>query len=168
MSVIMGTNLADAIFVGSEPSTVFGGDGNDAIFGGAGNDILWGEGGSDILIGGDGDDMIRGGSSQNVVAGNDVLFGGAGNDWLSGGDETQTLIGGSGADVFESRGSAFGEGVDVVIDFEDGVDKIAIQGGSADSVVTYDSMTGLVSLDGVAFMQLDAGLEIDSNDYFIS
>lgn len=68
-------------------------------------------------MGGRGHDELEGG------AGNDRLYGGAGRDTLEGGAGDDTLVGGRGADVFEFD---FGDGQDVVRDFEDGLDRIDV------------------------------------------
>ena len=65
-----------------------------------------GDGGADRLTGGAGHDILQGGSGADRLTGN------IGNDRLSGG---------TGTDVF-----IFSGGNDVVLDFEDGVDTIAI------------------------------------------
>ena len=67
-----------------------------------GNDTLLGEGGDDGLIG---------------SRGNDILDGGAGND---------SLTGFAGSDIFVLAG---GSGSDLILDFEDGVDSIRLDGG---------------------------------------
>jgi Ca2+-binding RTX toxin-like protein len=107
--------------------------GRDVLYGGAGNDTINGykpdltSGPGDWIDGGDGNDLIGGN------AGNDRIFGGAGDDYIStrfnyagidGGRDI--LSGGDGADTFvvistpgEYRGSV------VVLDFENGVDKLA-------------------------------------------
>ncbi|WP_159998891.1 calcium-binding protein [Roseomonas sp. 18066] len=87
-----------------------GDDGANRIEGGAGSDALNGRGGNDTLIGGVGDDRLLGGD------GDDLLVGGAGNDRLEGG---------SGADTFRMSLQA---GTDVVVDFEDGIDRFDLTG----------------------------------------
>lgn len=91
-------------------------DGDDVILGGAGNDRIGGKGGDDLLFGGEGDDAIWGDD------GDDVLRGGLGNDTLTG----DNFSGGSGADIFIL---AAGEGMDMIMDFEVGVDLIGLADG---------------------------------------
>ena len=166
MSIVINGTLADDLLIASEgDDVIFGEAGNDLIFGGDGNDVIFGGAGTDVLIGGDGNDFIFGGSSDVANDGQDVLLGGAGDDFLAGGDGTQLLIGGDGSDTFASR---IGEGVDIVADFEAGIDQIAIQGGSSSDTVAYDAQTGLVTVNGEAFMQLDAGLDIDGSDFLLA
>ncbi len=69
------------------------------VNGGGGNDVLYGSALSDTLNGGSGSDVLRGG------AGNDIL------------------TGGTGADYFAFN---INEGLDLVKDYVDGVDKIAL------------------------------------------
>ncbi|MCL1468210.1 M10 family metallopeptidase [Argonema galeatum] len=81
--------------------------------------------GSEIenLIGSGGNDQILG----NVLANN--ILGNAGNDKITGARGKDTLTGGGGADIF---GFAAGDGglnlqdADVIIDFQDGVDRIGL------------------------------------------
>ena len=87
--------------------------GNDTIFGGLGNDQIGGKGGNDSLFGSDGDDSIWGDD------GDDILRGGLGNDTLTGDD----FSGGEGVDTFVL---ASGEGTDTLVDFEVGIDVIAL------------------------------------------
>ncbi|MDW8341370.1 MAG: M10 family metallopeptidase C-terminal domain-containing protein [Geminicoccaceae bacterium] len=76
----------------------------------AGNDTLWGGAGDDVLLGGPGRDVLVGGPGDDVLAGN--LGGGVGDRRV---------------DVF-GIGDIAGAGVDTVVDFERGVDKIRIVG----------------------------------------
>ncbi|MCI4661723.1 MAG: M64 family metallo-endopeptidase [Neomegalonema sp.] len=87
-----------------------------------GNDTITGGGANDVLRGGDGDDVIEGGY------GADLLSGDAGADTLSGGAGADRLYGGGDADVFVFATN--GEGNDRILDFEDGIDKIAFESAS--------------------------------------
>ena len=84
---------------------------DDQIHGQGGNDTLSGLGGNDSLYGGDGNDLLIGG------AGDDILVGGAGND---------TLVGGVGSDRFVLKPNT---GVDVIEDFQVGIDRIQLLDG---------------------------------------
>jgi Ca2+-binding RTX toxin-like protein len=84
----------------------------DNVSGGNGIDILNGGAGGDKLSGGDGNDSLIGG------AGDDLLVGGAGND---------TLTGGAGGDRFVLV--AVNNGIDTIVDFMDGEDRIGLSGG---------------------------------------
>jgi hypothetical protein len=100
------------------------------IDGGAGRDYLFGGAGNDEIIGGLGPDGLIG------WRGNDVLTGGvAGGD----GDGTEDRF------VFSS-GSA--GGVDVITDFEDGIDKIYLLGFGVQSYA--DAVSGVTPLLQVA------------------
>jgi Ca2+-binding RTX toxin-like protein len=74
----------------------------------------------DVLFGGNGNDTLNG------AGGADTLSGGAGADTLIGGGANDTLIGGVGADLFKYDSREFG--VDIVIDFQQGTDKIDVSG----------------------------------------
>jgi serralysin len=50
-----------------------------------------------------------------------------GNDLLNGGKGDDTMVGGQGADTFVLRK---GPDVDRIVDFEDGIDKLRLLGGS--------------------------------------
>lgn len=94
-----------------------GGAGDDYILGGAGNDYVNQSDGDDCIHGGRGDDTLEGG------AGDDYIHGGSGNDFISAAGGDDILIGGRGADTFFWE-VGFGEGNDVVRDFELGTDKV--------------------------------------------
>lgn len=122
----------DRLDGGSGDDTLLAGDGDDFLFGGVGQDVLSGGAGDDLIKGGDGDDFIDGGDN------NDILEGGRGND---------TLVGGSGADVFVFRP---GEGVDTILDFEEGLDLIRIDQPG----VSFEDLT-ITSRDGSTVVSLD-------------
>ena len=84
---------------------------DDQIHGQGGNDTLSGLSGNDSLSGGDGNDRLLGGT------GDDILVGGAGND---------ALVGGLGSDRFVLKPNT---GVDVIEDFQVGVDRIQLLDG---------------------------------------
>ncbi|MGJ8587566.1 MAG: calcium-binding protein [Yoonia sp.] len=94
---LFGSDWFDLIFAGGGDDTVYGGSGDDTVFGRAGNDCLNGDDGADTLLGG------------------------AGDDWLDGGNGQDMLNGGAGADTF-----IFNHGVDVIADFEQGIDQIIL------------------------------------------
>ncbi len=84
-----------------------------------GNDTLYGNTGADSLSGDEGDDILYGGKD------NDTLIGNSGNDILSGDMGSDSLIGGTGSDLFVLTANG---GSDIVADFEDGSDQIALAG----------------------------------------
>ncbi|MBX9456326.1 MAG: M10 family metallopeptidase C-terminal domain-containing protein [Rhizobium sp.] len=99
----------------------------EAAIGGSGNDTIEGNQARNLLSGGEGDDMLRGRSGQDRLVGGegaDRLFGGRGSDKLSGGSGNDILTGGAGKDVFRF---SFGDGRDVVTDFTQGDDRIALR-----------------------------------------
>ena len=93
--------------------------GGDRMFGSNAVNILHGKGGADLIEGRDGNDRLYGGG------GADKLHGGRGADMLDGGGGSgkDLLFGGKGADQFRF---ARGEGMDVVKDFQNNVDTIAL------------------------------------------
>jgi hypothetical protein len=134
-----------------QENRLLGSSGDDVIIGGNLDDTLFGLGGNDFIDGLGGDDLIDGGSGQ------DTLVGGAGKD---------TLLGGSGGDIFVfDRNSALNSGeIDLIEDFTPGEDSLGIQGLASGDNVDYDRSTGILSLNGKAFAQLDANLDIQDSD----
>lgn len=130
---LTGHNGANLLEGNSGKNKLRGGDGDDVLkgngsrdklFGGADNDKLVGGSGKDKLYGNAGDDTLKGGSSRDKLnggSGDDLLKGGSGNDVLKGGQGNDILKGSSGADRF-----VFTSGQDVIRDFKDDVDTIAV------------------------------------------
>lgn len=127
------------------PLTIVGGSKNDTI-------PLTAAGGSTVL-GLDGDDMLVG------SVGADLIDGGDGNDTLKGGLDADVFKGGEGNDIFEFVKNEFKAGkFDQIIDFEHkGTDAIKIMGVSEN--VSYDSQTGMISIDGNEAIDIGKGLE---------
>ena len=109
---LLGTYQNSVVDMGGGDDTFNGGVGGDNVSGGNGIDILNGGAGGDKLSGGDGNDSLIGG------AGDDLLVGGAGND---------TLTGDAGRDRFVLV--AANNGIDTIVDFMDGEDRIGLSGG---------------------------------------
>jgi cysteinyl-tRNA synthetase len=98
----LGSNVENLTYTGP---AAFKGKGNTL------NNSIVGSQGSDILTGLAGDDTIRGG------AGSDQILGGSGND---------VLTGGAGADYFVFDTAPGATNIDVITDFETGLDKIRL------------------------------------------
>ncbi|MFP4219755.1 MAG: DUF4347 domain-containing protein [Phormidium sp.] len=116
----------DLVLAGLGNDRVSGDDGNDTIVGGNDNDDLNGNAGNDYLFGNRGQDILNGGEGNDTLFGgrdNDVIFGGTGDDTLSGDLGDDTLTGGDGADHFVYKDL---HGHDTIIDFQVGVDAIAL------------------------------------------
>ncbi len=94
--------------------------GIDKVIGSSFSDGLFADDSGMVLGGGAGDDLLVGG------AGLDVLNGGTGSDTLEGGLGLDVLTGGAGADYFVFNR---GDGPDLVTDFQQGIDKIALGDG---------------------------------------
>ena len=112
--------------------------GADIAYGVDGDDRIDGFGGDDRIFGGSGDDWIVGG------AGNDTLLGEAGDDVLIGGLGDDRLTGGAGADTFVF---ALGDDTMTIVDFEPGIDDLALVGLRA----------GFTVLDLLPFVSQDGG-----------
>ncbi len=131
-----GGDGADTILGGNGSDTLSGQNGNDAILGGNGVDILDGNQGADYLNGNMGADTLDGGEGNDTLRGgmdDDFILGASGDDLIYGDKGNDTLIGASGADTFVLRP---GDGMDVIVDFEDGIDAIALPAG-----ITFDDLT---------------------------
>ncbi|MDO5706206.1 MAG: calcium-binding protein [Paracoccus sp. (in: a-proteobacteria)] len=127
---IIGDGGANRLAGGAGNDLIRGAGGNDALIGGAGRDTLDGGNGHDRLDGGTGNDLLRGEGGNDFLlggAGDDSLYGAAGADRLSGGTGRDQLWGGAGADTF-----VFGrnEGWARINDWQDGLDRIEIEGAS--------------------------------------
>jgi hypothetical protein len=144
--------------------TLFGGNGNDTLHGGKGNDFLYGQEGDDVLFGDDDQDFLCGGNGNDFLNGNrgdDTLFGGEGNDTLHGGKDNDilnggngndvlwgdlgndTLIGGAGQDTFVFRE---GDGVNLVVDFEVGIDRLGLAEGLTFEQLNITQGTGVTNI----------------------
>lgn len=100
----------DLVLAGDGNDTASAGEQNDVVFGGAGDDLLNGNNGNDTLYGEAGADQLAGGE------GDDLLWGGLGND---------TLTGEAGIDTFAL---SYSEGIDTILDFDPGADRIGLVG----------------------------------------
>ena len=113
-----GADLTGATFTGATGNAI------GLVVGTAGADALTGTGGNDNLFGNEGADTLNG------LAGNDYLDGGPGNDTLNGGGGEDRLVGGAGDDTLNGEAGAdllifsSGFGMDTVINFRNGADKI--------------------------------------------
>ena len=128
--------------------------------------------GNDLLSGGEGEDTIEGGMGADFIfgdAGNDVLKGGLPGMDSDGNPMGDTLKGGAGDDIFEfvagdGTNVVFNEfetgAVDEIVDFQnEGADYIRIFGVGEPSEISYDSETGMVSIDGQEAIDIGTGLE---------
>jgi Ca2+-binding RTX toxin-like protein len=199
---LYGLGGGDLIFGGAGDDRIYGGTGApDTLFGGTGDDYyVIDAAGTSVIEGvGEGNDEVRTTTStynmtENLETlryigdsnftgagsnGNDVIYGGGLADNLSGGFGNDVLIGAAGADVLSGGAGADqfryngGEiGIDQILDFTPGTDRITlanpsadyagfnhttnisvVQGPgitaatSADSTFLYDSASGLLSYD---------------------
>jgi Ca2+-binding RTX toxin-like protein len=121
---LLGVNNLDLSGSGGR-NDLWGNDGRNTIHGEGRGDRIWGNKGDDKLFGDRGYDMLDGGFGRDklfVGGQNDRLFGGAHNDRLDGGNGNDKLTGGGGADTF-----VFKSGDDIIRDFENNIDTIAIK-----------------------------------------
>ncbi|MEM6598680.1 MAG: DUF6851 domain-containing protein [Cyanobacteria bacterium P01_C01_bin.69] len=190
--VVVGTSDDDIIRAKGNNGTLSGG----TFYGRAGNDIIVGSKGKDTIFGGDGDDVLKGDKgalsegNDDIIYGNagrDRIVGKAGNDTLYGGDDDDRLIGDSGDDVLsgglgndkltgDRRGTGGGadtfilrafEGLDIITDFEVGIDKIGLGGGLSFSDLSFEKRQILTNGAAIATLR---GIETTTltADSFIS
>jgi Ca2+-binding RTX toxin-like protein len=111
--------------------------GDDTLFGDLDDDLVCGNEGRDVLLGNVGKDVLCGGLDDDTVYGgkdDDVLFGEAGDDVLAGDLGNDIAVGGAGRDRFVLREDG---GHDVIVDFEVGVDLLALSGGLTPDAVEF-------------------------------
>ncbi|MFZ9765038.1 MAG: calcium-binding protein, partial [Burkholderiaceae bacterium] len=137
---LYGDNGNDFLDGGEGRDFLYGGNGDDELRGGKGKDDMYGENGNDLLIGGCGPDLLDGGR------GDDVLFGGNSPDRMTGGLGRDVFVlalpggggghggGGELANPIEPLAHEEEEG-DVITDFRQGVDHLALAGG-----LTFDQL----------------------------
>ncbi|MEG3926335.1 FG-GAP-like repeat-containing protein [Microcoleus sp. T3_D1] len=126
--ILNGTASADQVNGGAGSDIIYGKAGNDIIDGGDGDDIVYGGNDNDLLRGGNGSDRIYGDAGNDQLLGeegNDILYGGDGDDLLNGGAGSDQLYGNAGIDTFVL---ASGMGLDSIYNFQDGADKIRLDG----------------------------------------
>lgn len=135
-----------------------------------GLDIQGFEGQENRLNGSDGDDFIVGGEGDDILAGlggSDTIQGLGGNDTIIGGSGADVLIGGSGNDTFvfdrDAIIAAGGSEIDSILDFDFSEDSLGITNLEAGDNIDYNRDTGVLSLNGQAFAQVDRELTVRGN-----
>lgn len=148
--VIEGLRGADTLFGSSGNDTLIGGTGRDELFSGSGRDVSFGGGGRDAIFGGRGRDSLDGGR------GRDELVGGGGRDFIEGGKGRDELSGGGGGDRF-----VFGprDGIDRIIDFQQGRDKLVLEG----AVETFEQLRISQSGDDVLIRIVNTRVVIEDD-----
>lgn len=164
---LIGNELRNYLFGGSDDDTLSGLGGDDVLNGGRGNDLLIGGAGADYLVGGEGWDTVRyldstsgvitfigGQGGGGTAAGDfisadieaiegsnygDYLFGNAGANYLGGNAGNDFLNGGAGNDALDG-----GSGNDVLTG---GAGKDNLWGGSGADTASYASSYAAVHVD---------------------
>ncbi len=108
--------------------------GGKMLLGSAGRDYIYGMTGEDRIDGRAGNDLLSGGDDA------DIVIGGRGNDILAGGLGGDQLAGGPGGDWFfyDQIAQSVSAGRDSIIDFQLGVDKIAVSAIDAQTATPGD------------------------------
>lgn len=149
---LRGSRGEDQLFAGQGDDLLYGGTGHDSLRAGRGDDQLRGGAGNDFLLASGGDDYLSGGRGHDRLlggTGDDALYGSKGNDVLFGGTGDDRMTGGSGADVFVFRENWRDDtaDLDVITDFDLGVDQLQLRGRTVTEQSVED--TGLLlTLDG--------------------
>ncbi len=160
---IAGSSGSDNLTGDTDDNVIIGANGNDIIFGGNGDDTLFGDRhisqnnqkfgvntahlnptGDDILYGGDGNDTIVGND------GDDLLDGGIGSDILTGDGDPEnwweSVVDGSDTFVIRAGDGSFSiETADIITDFSDGVDVIAMDGFSFEDLTVYQGEQNFIN-----------------------
>ena len=135
------------------PGQAFTGtDGRDTLTGTAGDDTIHGLGGDDVISGGAGNDVLEGGTGADTLdggLGDDLMLGGDGDDYLRDSNGSDTLIGGAGND-----------GLSVFRDSKALGDRVRMEGGEGDDLLTFQSLSSEANFSAV----LDGGSGADTFD----
>ncbi|NER04633.1 MAG: calcium-binding protein [Okeania sp. SIO3C4] len=120
----LGQQVAESVWQETQlaiaPNVTIGTNENDDLIGTTANNLIYGNRGDDIIQSLDGNDLLHGGK------GDDLLDGGLGDDIIAGQLGDDILTGGLGGDMFEF---GFGDGDNIITDFEDGIDVIGLEDG---------------------------------------
>jgi|GEM_PF-3282274 len=187
----------DNLYGGAGDDSIDGGDGTDSLRETADTDFTLTDGtlqsaatGTDtftniervILTGGNGDNQIDASGYSGIAflyggEGNDTLIGGDGNDNLYGGEGNDTLIGGAGNNRLYGGGGnntfviSAVPGRDIIYDFKDGVDVIALSDGlDYDNLIIRTSGNNTNIFQGNQVLATLIGVErnlIDGNDFIV-
>ncbi|NJR65475.1 MAG: hypothetical protein HC772_09405 [Leptolyngbyaceae cyanobacterium CRU_2_3] len=161
--VVIGANLTSTVTV------ITGGNRNDTLTGTSGRDNMNGEGGNDTLRGGNGSDSLNGDIGNDILLGqvsNDILKGDNGDDLLDGGQGQDKLYGDDGRDRFVL---AIGAGADIVQDFTDKIDLIALSGGLTFGQLTIEKSAKNTLIKVTATSELLATLNgVNANTITVS
>jgi Ca2+-binding RTX toxin-like protein len=94
-----------------------------------------------------------------------VLYGGTGRDVIDGGSGRDTLFGGSGVDVFVFQQ---GDGIDSLRDFQNGVDRLQVEGVRGFLALTFSTAAGGTWVDygnGAVYVRGMTPGQFDSSDF---
>ncbi len=122
------------------------------------------------IIGTEASEFLRGTEEGDMIfglGGNDYLFGLGADDVLIGGTGSDRLYGGAGSDTFVMHE---GGGIDYIIGFEDGIDKIGLDDGLtfADVTITSNAFYISVFADDIGMRISNVtGLSITADDFAI-
>lgn len=155
----LGLNGQDTLSGGGGRDCLEGGNGNDILDGGPGRDFLRGGHGDDELRGGTGRDDLFGDNGNDLLIGGcgpDLMDGGRGDDVLFGGNAPDTYTGGLGSDVFVLALAGNGGDHDHMSGIEDSLAPIAHEDEEGDVITDFRQGVDYLALaNGITFSQLD-------------
>lgn len=138
---VLGQQVAESVWQETQlaiaPNVNIGTDEDDDLIGSTDNNLIYGNRGDDLIQGLDGNDLLHGGK------GDDLLDGGLGDDIIGGQTGDDILTGGLGGDMFEFR---FGDGDNIITDFEDGIDVIGLDDGLSFEQLTISQIGNETSI----------------------
>lgn len=155
----LGLSGHDTLSGGGGRDCLEGGNGNDILDGGPGRDFLHGDNGDDELRGGMGRDDLFGGNGNDLLIGGcgpDLMDGGRGDDVLFGGNAPDTYTGGLGSDVFVLALAGNGGGHDQMSEIVDPLAPMAHEDEEGDVITDFrQGVDHLALASGITFSQLD-------------
>jgi 2',3'-cyclic-nucleotide 2'-phosphodiesterase (5'-nucleotidase family) len=170
----------DVVIGGSGEDNIRGGLGRDRLIGQSDNDIIRGDGGNDVIIGGAGNDFLRGGTQNDRLfgqgnadrifgdSGNDFLNGGVGNDRIDPGAGRDVIVTGTGRDRIVINRNTARQGLNIVRDFQNNLDKIDLVGiRFRDVDILQRGQNTLIRINGEnsVFLQNTNANLIDARDF---
>jgi len=182
-----GGNARDNRIVGnSGNNTLAGGAGNDTLEGGLGDDWYVLSDYQDTIVDSGGVDTIRSpldivmplgienaelvGIADATILGNGAankLVGNLGDNVLDGGLGADTLTGGAGSDQFIITKNRAGESLDVITDFEIGIDLLVVDLASFGVNVKALGLPSSGNVSIGSFLKGAGAKALDADDYFI-
>ena len=175
---LAGTNDFETLIGSAEGNWIAGGGSGDTLYGLSGDDELAGGDWNIFNVNRDSEDEVQtqinnfGDQYDDVLyggAGDDVLYGSGGYDTLDGGPGSDRIWSGNGADTIVVRRGDGGIEVakaDVLMDFQDGMDVIGIEGLSYNELLieqgTGDNSSDVIIKAGNEYLLVVKNIEVSN------